>query len=249
MLLPRGSCRTLSSRHAAKQCESTVSVLCQSGARPLQNRCSHSTSRLLAAGPLQHGPSPASTAATHAGPTAAQTSLKLHDSQHDLLYSARKQRSVRHVQVHVASSNGLNAASDQQQQPLTVASASISSATAATTSSPAGSSSASSSTSQSSSSFDANDAAAVSTLVAEAETHHGDSAGASASIPDETAVLACDDSGLSPSDSADDLCQVDEVDTPEGLTDLNYAAPSSPSGERRYRSGYVPGRWLVKNSK
>jgi hypothetical protein len=38
-----------------------------------------------------------------------------------------------------------------------------------------------------------------------------------------------------------ELCQVDELDTPEGLSDMQYSAPS-PTG-RRYSSSYTPGTW------
>lgn len=49
-------------------------------------------------------------------------------------------------------------------------------------------------------------------------------------------------SGPPTSESPDVLCQVDELDTPEALTDVQYSAPPSP-GTRRYSSSYTPGTW------
>jgi hypothetical protein len=42
-------------------------------------------------------------------------------------------------------------------------------------------------------------------------------------------------------ESPDMLCQVDELDTPEALTDVQYSAPSPSS--RRFSSSYTPGTW------
>lgn len=231
MLPPPGSCTALSSKHAANRVHRSISV---PSARP-QGAVScggcNSSSIIYPGSRLHHGWASAASVATQP----VQGSLNGSTLQCKLLRN-RKQNASRQVQVHVASGNAFSNSPDsqqpQQQQPLTVANASINNGTAVTSSS------------SSSSSSDSGDAAAVSTLVAAVESPTGDSApaGSSASISAETAVLAAEGSTLSPSDSADDLCQVDEVDTPEGLTDLNYAAPSTPTQQRRYSSGYVPGK-------
>lgn len=43
-------------------------------------------------------------------------------------------------------------------------------------------------------------------------------------------------------ESPDLLCQVDELDTPEALTDVQYSAPS-PSSKRYNSSSYTPGTY------
>jgi hypothetical protein len=100
----------------------------------------------------------------------------------------------------------------------------------------------------SSGSYDTSDAAAISTLIAESEaTESGAADGSSSSSSSGSsspgaAVLACEDAALSPSDSADDLCAVDELDTPEGLTDLNYSGRNGPAPDLR-RVNFTLGTW------
>jgi hypothetical protein len=100
----------------------------------------------------------------------------------------------------------------------------------------------------SSGSYDSSDAATISTLIAESEaTESGAADGSSGSSSSGSsspgaAVLACENAVLSPSDSADDLCAVDELDTPEGLTDLNYSGRSGPAPDMR-RVNFTLGTW------
>jgi hypothetical protein len=97
----------------------------------------------------------------------------------------------------------------------------------------------------SSGSYDSSDTATISTLIAESEATASaseDSSGGNSSSSPGTAVLACEDAALSPSDSADDLCAVDEIDTPESLTDLNYSGRGGPAPDMR-RVNFTLGTW------
>lgn len=76
--------------------------------------------------------------------------------------------------------------------------------------------------------------ASVSTADTDAETDAG------AAVGDTDADAAAAAAAVS-AESPDVLCQVDELDTPEALTDVQYSAPSPSS--RRFSSAYTPGTW------
>eukprot|EP00878_Enallax_costatus_P014507 GHUV01015174.1.p1 GENE.GHUV01015174.1~~GHUV01015174.1.p1 ORF type:complete len:413 (+),score=124.29 GHUV01015174.1:375-1613(+) len=230
MLLPRSSCKALSPKHAVIGNYNVVLAASAHSARQLRCQCHHTSNCNSSARRLQHvtGLQVASASSNE------DASHRHHLQQRQALAGSRSRLPVRQVQAQVASSKGFSGSADQpQQQTLTVANASLSSTPTATTSS----------LSSSNGSLDATDTAATTTSAAATASAAVLGAGPNSSVPAETAVLASEGSALSPSDSADDLCAVDEVDTPEALTDLNYTAPPSPGADRRYKSGYVPGTW------
>jgi hypothetical protein len=96
-------------------------------------------------------------------------------------------------------------------------------------------------------------ATAATAAAAVAESNAIAAAAASAhSGPETAAVMSSADAAvLERSTSSDDLCQVDELDTPEALTDVDYSPqspPGSPTDRRRYLQPYTPGTWQVGGS-